>query len=290
MRNLMLLTVVVLTAGSLVALAQDVEPPEGFRANRTTYSPLMDKLASSRAVAVSDAQLAELKTLQLEAIWDGLGDYQANYVLGFRTTQPGQRVVGRALTMRFLPSRPDVRQALDALAEEGDWDRRYYGRAADEARPGDIAVVDLGGASGDQMFGDVGGLGMKLAGIKGAIIDGGSRDLAELEAAEFADFPVFARYFDIDTSKWLGAEWNVPVRIDNVTVLPGDIVVADDAGVLFFPPQLVEQVLSRARAKISMENYQRELLRTKQYRFRDVYPVLSPELLEEYQRQSEPDN
>ena len=290
MRNLILLTIVVLVVGSLAAFAQDVEPSKGFRANRTTYSPLMDMLGSSRDVEVTDAQLEELKTLQLEAIWDGLEDYQATYVLGFRTTQPGQRVVGRALTMRFLPARPDVRQALDALAKEGDWDRRYYGRAADEAKPGDVVVVDLGGASGDQMFGDVGGLGMKLAGIVGAIIDGGSRDLAELEQESFADFPVFARYFDIDTSKWLGAEWNVPVRIENVTVLPGDIVVADDAGVLFFPPQLVEQVLSRARAKISMENYQRELLRTKQYRFRDVYPVLSPELLEEYQRQSEPDN
>ena len=290
MRNLILLTIVVLVAGSLAAFAQDVEPSEGFRANRTTYSPLMDMLASARDVEVTYAQLEELKTLQLEAIWDGLEDYQANYVLGFRTTQPGQRVVGRALTMRFLPARPDVRQALDALAEEGDWDRRYYGRAADEAKRGDIVVVDLGGASGDQLFGDVGGLGMKLAGIEGAIIDGGSRDLAELEQESFADFPVFARYFDIDTSKWLGAEWNVPVRIDNVTVLPGDIVVADAAGVLFFPPQLVEKVLRRARAKISMENYQRELLRTKQHRFRDVYPVLSPELLEEYERQSEPRN
>ncbi len=89
MGNLILLTVVVLATGSLVAFAQDVEPPEGFRVNRTTYSPLMDKLASSRAVAVTDAQLAELKTLQLEAIWDGLGDYQATYVLGFRTTQTG---------------------------------------------------------------------------------------------------------------------------------------------------------------------------------------------------------
>jgi len=246
----------------------------------------MDMLASTRDVEVTDAQLEELKTLQLEAIWVGLSDYQANYVLGFRTTQPGQRVVGRALTMRYLPARPDVRQALDALAEEGDWDRQYYGRAADEAKPGDIVVVDLGGASGDQLFGDMGGLGMKLAGVKGIIIDGGSRDLAELEQESFADFPVFARYFDIDTSKWLGAEWNVPVRIGNVTVLPGDIVVADTAGVLFFPPQLVEKVLSDARAKISMENYQRELLKTKQHRFRDVYPVLSPELLEEYERQS----
>ena len=286
MRNLVLLTTGVLIAGALTAFAQDVEPSEGFRANRTTYSPLMDMLASERDVEVTDAQLEELKTLQLEAIWVGLSDYQANYVLGFRTTQPGQRVVGRALTMRYLPARPDVRQALDALAEEGDWDRQYYGRAADEAKPGDIVVVDLGGASGDQLFGDMGGLGMKLAGVEGIIIDGGSRDLAELEQESFADFPVFARYFDIDTSKWLGAEWNVPVRIGNVTVLPGDIVVADTAGVLFFPPQLVEKVLSEARAKISMENYQRELLKTKQHRFRDVYPVLSPELLEEYERQS----
>jgi regulator of RNase E activity RraA len=244
----------------------------------------MDKLAHARDVLVTDEQLAELKSLQLEAIWGGLGDYQANYVLGMQTTQPGERVVGRALTMRFLPSRPDVREALDALAEEGDWDRRYYGRASDEASPGDVVVADLGGASGDQFFGDLGGLGMALAGIRGAVIDGGSRDKAELSESGFADFPVFARYFDIDTSKWLGAEWNVPVRIDGVTVLPGDIVVADDSGVIFFPPQLLESVLEKARAKISMENYQRDLLRKKEHRFRDVYPVLSPQLLEEYER------
>jgi regulator of RNase E activity RraA len=290
MKHRALAILAALSLVSLTASAQDIDPPEGFRANRTTYSPIMDKLSSARDVEVTDSQLEELKTLQLEAIWDGLGDYQANYVLGFETTQPGQRMVGRALTMRFLPSRPDVRRALDELAEEGDWDRRYYGRAADEASPGDVVVVDLGGASGDQMFGDVGGLGMQLAGIAGAIIDGGSRDLAELEEPSFANFPVFARYFDIDTSKWLGAEWNVPVRIGNATVLPGDIVVADDAGALFFPPELLAGVLAKARAKVSMENYQRELLRTKQHRFRDVYPVLSPELLEEYERRSEPEN
>lgn len=244
----------------------------------------MDKLASSRDVAVTDAQLEELKSLQLEAIWDGLGDYQMNYVLGLQTTQPGKRVVGRALTMRFLPSRPDVREALDALAEEGDWDRRYYGRAADEATPGDVVVADLGGARGDQFFGDIGGLGMQLAGIRGAVIDGGSRDRTELREPSFAGFPVFARYFDIDTSKWLGAEWNVPVRIAGVTVLPGDIVVADESGVIFFPPQLVESVLKKAHAKVAMENFQRELLRKKEHRFRDIYPVLSPQLREEFGR------
>ena len=84
--------------------------------------------------------MEELKTLQTAAIFDALGDYRGNYVLGFQSTQPGQWVVGRAPTMRFLPTRPDVREALDALAAEGDWDRRYYGRAAAEAKPGDVIV------------------------------------------------------------------------------------------------------------------------------------------------------
>lgn len=284
MNNGIVMAITIFVMSTVTTSAQDLAPPDGFRANKATHSPLMDKLANSRNVPVTEAQLEELKTLQIEAIWDGLGDYRANYVLGLQTTQPGERVVGRALTMRFLPSRPDVREALEALAAEGDRDHRYYGRAADEARPGDVVVADLGGASGDQFFGDLGGLGMQLAGIRGAIIDGGSRDKAELSESGFADFPVFARYFDIDTSKWLGAEWNVPVRIDGVTVLPGDIVVADDSGVVFFPPQLLESVLERARSKVSMENYQRELLRKKEHRFRDVYPLLSPQLLEEYER------
>jgi len=282
-RTVMALTIIL--AGSVTTYAQDVAAPDGFRANKMTYSPLMDKLAGPRNVPVTEAQLEELKLLQLEAIWDGLGDYQMNYVLGLQTTQPGERVVGRALTMRFLPSRPDVREGLDALAEEGNWDRRYYGRAADEATPGDVVVADLGGARGDQFFGDIGGLGMQLAGIRGAVIDGGSRDRTELREPSFAGFPVFARYFDIDTSKWLGAEWNVPVRIAGVTVLPGDIVVADESGVIFFPPQLVESVLNKAHAKVAMENFQRELLRKKEHRFRDIYPVLSPELQEEFERQ-----
>jgi 4-hydroxy-4-methyl-2-oxoglutarate aldolase len=136
----------------------------------------------------------------------------------------------------------------------------------------------------------MGVLGMKMAGIRGAIVDGGSRDRAELEDPSFADFPVFARYFNIVISEWLGADWNVPVRIGRATVLPGDIVIADESGVLFIPPQLVEQVLAKARAKVSMENYQRELLRTKQHRFGDIYPVLAPELLKEYERRTNPNN
>ena len=263
--------------------AGDAAPPEGFRANRSSYSAIMDVIRSKRAEAtVSDADLARLREMQLEDIWRSLGDYRTNYVRGFRSTQPGRRVAGRALTMRFLPPRPDFVEAIDQLAAEGDWDRRYYARAAEEARPGDVIVAELGGADGHVLFGGMGALGMKLRGAAGVVIDGGSRDLAELVGETFADFPVFARFFDVTTTSWLGVAWNAPVRIGAATVLPGDVVVADETGVLFFPPQLVGEVLRAAEEQAALEEHERELLRSGEHRFRDVYP-LSPALRREYE-------
>ena len=264
----------------------DVPAPEGFRTNRTTYSAVMDVLGSGRGgETVTDADLARLREMQLEDIWSALGDYRANYVRGFRSTQPGARIAGRALTMRFLPPRPDFVEAIDTLAAEGDWDRRYYARAAEEARPGDVIVAELGGAGGHVLFGGMGALGIKLRGAAGVVIDGGSRDLAELASDAFRGFPVFARFFDVKTTSWLGAAWNAPVRIGTATVLPGDIVVADDTGVLFFPPELVPAVLAAAAERAALEEHERDLLRSGEHRFRDVYP-LSPGLREEYERRT----
>ena len=79
-------------------------------------------------------------------------------------------------------------------------------------------------------------------------------------------------------------EWNAPVRIGQVTVLPGDVVVADESGVLFFPPNLIQSVLDSATERSELEEYERELLRSKMHRFRDVYP-LSPQLREGYETQ-----
>ena len=265
----------------------DVAVPDGFRANRTSHSSVMDVLRPTRP-AVTQEQLDALKELQLEDIWSALGEYRVNYVRGFKGTQAGQRLVGRALTMRFLPPRPDLVRAVDRLAEEGDWDRRYYARAAEEAQPGDVVVAELGGETGHILFGGMGALGIKLRGAAGVVIDGGSRDLAELQGDDFEDFPVFARFFDVHTTSWLGAQWNTPVRIGSVTVLPGDVVVADEGGVLFVPPEVVPSVLESAAAREALEDHERELLRSRMHRFRDVYP-LSPELREEYeQRRSEP--
>ena len=102
----------------------DVRVPDGFRTNRTSYSAIMDVLSPSRPEVTQD-QLDQLRSIPLEVIFGAVGEYRTNYARGFANTRPGERLVGRALTMRFLPPRPDLVRAARVLAEEGDWDRRY---------------------------------------------------------------------------------------------------------------------------------------------------------------------
>jgi regulator of RNase E activity RraA len=260
----------------------DIPAPEGFRANRTSYSAIMDVLAPTRT-EVTEEQLDRLRAIPLETLFGALGEYRLNYAPGFTNTRPGERLIGRALTMRFLPPRPDLLRAANVLAEEGDWDRRYYARASDEARPGDVVVAELGGMDGHNFFGDMGATGIRMRGAAGVVIDGGTRDYVGLQDDRFEGFPVLHRFSHVTTTSWIGVEYNTPVRIGGATVLPGDIVVGDDGGVLFFPPEILAEVLAAAEEHEAEEEFQRELLLQRRYRFKDVYP-LSPALREEFER------
>jgi len=260
----------------------DVPTPVGFRTNRTSYSAIMDVLTPSRP-QVTEQQLEQLRQVPLEVIFSAIGEYRNNYATGFANTRPGERLIGRALTMRLLPPRPDLSRAAQVLAEEGNWDRRYYARAAEEAKPGDVIVAELGGSDGHNLFGDMGATGIQLRGAAGVVIDGGMRDLVGLQDDRFEGFPVLHRFSDPHTTAWLGVEYNVPVRIGEVSVLPGDIVVGDDGGIFFFPPELLGEIFQYADMVEAREEFQLQLLQDKDYRFRDIYP-LSPQLMEEFER------
>jgi regulator of RNase E activity RraA len=252
-------------------------PPS--RASRDTYSAVMDVLRPSRT-RVTDAQLARLKKLPIEAVWGAVQgkQYRHSFVGGFRLTQPGTKMVGRALTMRYLPVRPDLVEALQTLGQEGDWFYQYNIRAGEDTRPGDVLVVELGGMVDRATFmGDVTGLGIKSRGAAGVVIDGGLRDLSEF--LPWKDFPVY--YTGAHASAMadqVGVEWNTAVRIQTVTVLPGDVVIGDESGVLFFPPQIADEVIKAAEDTVYVETFKREMIKDTRYRARDIYPTLSPEL------------
>jgi regulator of RNase E activity RraA len=267
-----------------VSVFAQVAPDPTLRARRDTYHPVMDVLRAQRPAA-TDAQLEEIKSFPLEAVWWALQQlgYRNCHYSGLKSTRPQERLVGRALTIRYLPRRPDLDEAMRTLAKEGDWPAAYNVRAAEEAKPGDVLVVDLGGGIPDGIFfGDISALGAKMAGARGAVLYGSTRDLTELRQME--GFPVLAVGFDPLPATQVGVDWNVPVRVGTVAVLPGDVVYADEEAVLFFPPQLAGEVISRVRKFVAQEDYERELARQKKHRFRDVYP-LSPELRKKFEQE-----
>jgi len=93
------------------------------------------------------------------------------------------------------------------------------------------------------------------------------------------DFPIYYRGAHASAmADQVGVEWNAPIRLGGITVLPGDIIVADAEGVLVMPPQLVPQAIADAENTVYTENFKRELIRSKKYRTRDIYPTLSKEL------------
>lgn len=115
-------------------------------------------------------------------------------------------------------------------------------------RPGDILVIDR---LGDQKHACLGGgvaLGAVLAGAVGAIVDGMCTDPSELEEL---NFPVWARGVSPITTRIynLGGQLNKPVACGGAVVCTGDIILADENGVLVVPPDEVEEVSQMALEK-----------------------------------------
>lgn len=280
-RSLFLASLVLLAA--VVSLRfttqSQVQVPAGLRAQRDTWTPLMDVLKEKRP-RVTDEQLERLKKVSIENVWGGIQGkgYRHCFVTHLKQTQPGVKMVGRALTMRYLPQRPDLDEGVRQLAREGDWDPAFNVRGGEDAKSGDVVVVELGGMIDRATFmGTMTGLGMKLRGVRGIVVDGGIRDLNEF--LTWKDFPIYyAGAHASAMADQIGVEWNVPIRVGSVTVLPGDVVIGDEEGLLFFPPQLAEDALKAAEAQNLVEDFKAEMMKSGKYRTRDIYPRLSPEL------------
>jgi 4-hydroxy-4-methyl-2-oxoglutarate aldolase len=261
--------------------SSQVAVPKELRTQRDTWTPLMDVLKDKRP-RVTDEQLERLRKLSVENVWGAIQGkgYRHCFVTHLKPTQPGLKMVGRALTLRYLPQRPDLDEGVKQLAKEGNWDHQFNVRAGEDANKGDVVVVELGGMVDRATFmGTMTGLGMKLRGVNGIVVDGGIRDLSGF--LEMKDLPVYyAGAHASAMADQIGVEWNAPVRIGQVTVLPGDVVIGDEEGLLFFPPQLA---IRAAENQTYTETFKAEMMKSGKYRTRDIYPRLSPALEKEFE-------
>jgi 4-hydroxy-4-methyl-2-oxoglutarate aldolase len=172
--------------------------------------------------------------------------YHFQFEGGWLNLHPERVLVGRAVTVRYMPLRPDLNGVVEA---DGAANGRSGGQntwVIDALRRGDVLVVDLFGKVEDGTFiGDNLGTAIAARAGTGLVVDGGIRDLERVRA--LPDFNVFCRGVH-PSAIWevTLVEVNGPVRIGAATVLPGDIVLGTRAGVTFVPPHLAEAVVRRS--------------------------------------------
>jgi regulator of RNase E activity RraA len=159
-----------------------------------------------------------------------------------RSIQPGQTIAGRALTV--------IGEPLSGLPRD-DYFRPFL-KMLGSIGPGDIVVSQPNDRTVAH-FGELSCETAKLRGGRGAVIDGGIRDVDYILRL---GFPVFARYRtpqDI-VGRWRLNDCNVPIVIGDVRIQPGDFVVGDRDGVVVLPQSAAEEVISKAEAVVHTEN------------------------------------
>jgi len=249
----------------------------------TAQNPF-DRLPDGRP-KVPDDLMERARGLSSEEVWAVLQEKRFNnqYADGFQVLHPGKTMVGRVFTVQFMPVRSDVESVAEAKAKSRRIPRLTNQTAIDMLQPGDVLVVDLFGKKvggtivGDNLFYYV----MKATNGGGLVVDGSIRDLDGI--AEI-DMPAYFRAADptpIGDVMLTGI--NVPVRIGEVTVLPGDLAVGDREGVYFIPPQFVQEVLDHADETHIHDEWTKKKFAEGKYKSSEIYGSPSdPKLKQEY--------
>jgi 4-hydroxy-4-methyl-2-oxoglutarate aldolase len=201
----------------------------------------------------------------------------------FKVLHPELKMAGRVVTAMFMPTRADIdtillgKAQLQGVTLNNQW-------PIDQLQAGDVLVIDMygkvdgGGLIGDNLYYYI----MKATKGGGLVINGSVRDI---EGITDIKLPAYVRTI---TPTWFGGStlygFNVPVRMGNVVVMPGDIAFGDKEGVSFMPPSLAESILDKADETHVHDEWTKMKFDEGKYKSTDIYSVPKTDALrKEYQ-------
>ena len=197
---------------------------------------------------ISDETLEVLRSIPTQTLIDALWvkNWPMSYIEGALPLRKGQHLAGRAVTLRFVPHRPDLAQDKPKGADSAEY------VAIEMCGPGEVLVIDAMGWKYSSVGGDIKFLRMRQLGAGGLVTDGGVRDSVSLKDY---GFPVYSASL---TAKQGPAEfwpWQVndAIQCGGVLVRPGDVLVGDDDGVVVVPLSVVDEVIEIAHRREAVE-------------------------------------
>jgi regulator of RNase E activity RraA len=222
---------------------------------------------------VPDAMLTEMRKNSCEDAWTVLPGkgYTNQYEGGWRITTPEKKLVGRVVTAQFMPVRPDLNEIIAAEGKQKGYLGGQNQWVIDKLQPGDVLVVDLFGKNeGGTFVGDNLAFYIKeTTKTGGLVVDGAVRDLDGIVEWGVSVYHRHQHPTPIQNVMLTG--YNVPIRIGNATVMPGDVVLGDREGVYFIPPHLVKDVIDKANDIKIHDDWTKLKFREGKYKSSDIY-------------------
>jgi regulator of RNase E activity RraA len=198
--------------------------------------------------------LEELNKISSATAWGTLTNmgFRSVWMEGIKPLYSGIKVVGPAITLKYIAFREDRMPSEPESRSPVNWVWEITQR-------GDIIVADACGRLDSGVIGDCMATGYKAKGAAGFVVDGVVRDSPYIRQLMF---PVFLRGVTPTSTRarLIPFTFNVPIQCCGVQVVPGDIIIGDDDGVVVIPRQKAEEVAEKGVEEETLEDYSRRML------------------------------
>ena len=246
-----------MAASRRLGISMRLTNPETIRSITSEWKG--DRDPNGRPLVPADI-LARMEKVTTEEAWSVLREhgYTEQFEGGWRVLHPDRVLVGRAVTCRYVPLRPDLEDAVNALGEAEGRVGSQNSWAIDELVEDDVIVVDMFGKVRDGGFaGDNLATAIMVNTNRGMVLDTGLRDVQGV--VKIPGLAVFSRDWSPTVfSQVTMVEINGITRIGAATCLPGDVVLGTMSGVIFIPPHLAEEVVEHSEETQARDAFGRQ--------------------------------